>query len=132
MQSDSLSMINKTFLGQALRFATSGAMATVTHVIVAASLIQFLGVGPTEANSIAFCVAMLLSFTANTLWSFSSPMTGKTFVRFVIVSLFGLFLTRFVSGLAESYGLNYWIGIGGVVCTVPPVMFLLHKYWTYR
>jgi hypothetical protein len=28
--------------------------------------------------------------------------------------------------------LHYWLGIGLVVCVVPPVTFLLHSLWTYR
>jgi len=117
---------------QARRFAVSGAFVTAFHVVIAATLIGLLQVSPELANGTAFILASVLSYAINTLWSFSRPLHGITLVRFVAVSLFGLALTVAISGLAELYGLNYWLGIAGVVLAVPPVTFLLHKAWTYR
>jgi putative flippase GtrA len=117
---------------QAQRFAVSGALVTAFHVAIAATLIGLLQVSPAAANGTAFILATVLSYAINTLWSFSRPLHGMTLVRFVAVSLCGLALTVAISGLAEIYGLNYWLGIAGVVLAVPPVTFLLHKAWTYK
>lgn len=125
-------MATQVLLRQAQRFTISGVLVTGLHVLFAVSLIRWAQVSPELANGLAFAAATIFSYVINTLWSFSSPLHGRTLIRFIVVSLLGLLLTVAVSGLAEFYGLNYWLGIACVVCTVPPVTFLLHRFWTYQ
>lgn len=117
---------------QALRFALSGLLVTGLHVFIATAFIQTVLPVPSLANGVAFAVATLLSYLINTMWSFSSKLHGKNLLRFCMVSFIGLFLAMSISGAAQYYGLHYWYGIFYVVCTVPPVTFLLHNFWTYR
>ena len=117
---------------QAKRFAISGLLVTGLHVLVATAFIRFILEAPSLANGIAFVVATVFSYMINTMWSFSSPLHGRNLLRFVLVSLVGLFLAVAVSGAAQYYNLHYMYGISLVVCTVPPVTFFLHSFWTYR
>lgn len=120
------------FTRQALRFALSGFLVTGLHVIFATTFIHILLLAPSLANGLAFVVATVFSYLLNTTWSFSSPLHGRTLIRFFVVSAIGLSLAMALSGAAQYYGLHYWYGIVFVVCTVPPVTFLLHNFWTYR
>lgn len=117
---------------EALRFAIAGVLVTGLHVIVAVGFIRLVLPAPPLANGVAFVVATAFSYLINTLWSFSSPLYGRNLFRFVVVSMVGCLLAVTVSGIAEYYGLHYWIGIAGVACIVPPMTFLLHSFWTYR
>lgn len=117
---------------QAARFAISGLLVTAIHVLLATSFIKIIRPEPPLANSFAFILATSISYFINTRWSFSCTLHFKNFLRFLIVSCSGLILTVIVSGLAQYYKLHYWYGIILVVCTVPPMTFLLHKFWTYR
>ena len=117
---------------KAMKFGLSGILATGLHVAVASGLITTVLPVPAVANGIAFVVANLFSYAINTLWTFSHPLQGRSLLRFVLVSLTGLIIAVTVSGLAQWYGLNYWYGIGLVVCCATPVTFLLHNVWTYK
>lgn len=117
---------------RARRFAITGLLVTGLHVLVAAGIINFLLPVPTIANGMAFLVATTFSYMLNTMWSFSSSVKRDNFLRFILVSLVGLFLAVFVSGVAEYSEMHYMFGIGLVACIVPPVTFLLHNFWTYR
>ena len=117
---------------QVQRFAVSGLLVTGFHVLVAAGLIRLVQLAPAPANGLAFVMAILFSYVINTSWSFSSSLHGKNLLRFVLVSIVGLILAVSISGLAEFYGLHYWLGIAGVICVVTPVNFLLHSLWTYK
>ncbi|MFO1434320.1 MAG: GtrA family protein [Candidatus Competibacteraceae bacterium] len=117
---------------QALRFAFSGLLVTGLHVLVVVAFIQVVLPAPPLANGVAFVVANFFSYLINTTWSFSKPLHGKSFIRFFLVSLIAFSLTIAISGAAQYYGLHYWYGIIFVVCTVPPITFLLHTFWTYR
>ena len=117
---------------QALRFALTGFLVTVLHVLIATTLIQTVLPAPSLANGVAFVAATIFSYVINTTWSFSSPLHGRNLFRFCVVSLIGLFLAMAISGAAQHYGLHYGYGIAFVVCIVPPVTFLLHNFWTYK
>lgn len=117
---------------RALRFGTTGVMLTFLHAAIATGVIEGIELNPVPANIIAFILTTLVSYLINTYWSFSQRPGAGSLVRFVIVALCGLLVTTCVSGFAEWLGLPYWIGIAGVVTTVPLVTFPLHAFWTYR
>lgn len=121
-----------SFMKQIQRFAISGLLATSIHVLIAAGLIRLLGMSPPFANGVAFATSTVFSYMINTLWSFSSVLHGRNLVRFVCVSIIGGALAMGVSAVAVQYGLHYFVGIGLVAILVPPVTFLLHRFWTYR
>ena len=107
-------------------------MATGVHALVAASFVNLVAPIPTLANGIAFAVATAFSYVINTLWSFGNPLHGRSLLRFVLVASIGCVLAVGISGIAESYGLNYVLGIVVVASTVPLITFTLHSLWTYR
>lgn len=125
-------MVNDILLRQAKRFVVSGLLVTGLHVLIATSFIRMVSPVPPLANGVAFIVATGFSYFVNTLWSFSRPLDGKNMRRFVLVSVVGCFLAMTVSGLADFLDMHYGIGIVWVAVTVPPVTFLLHRFWTYR
>lgn len=117
---------------KALRFTLSGLFTTILHVLIAYTFMQAVLPAPIFANSVAFLIATVFSYFINTKWSFSCILYKRNFLRFILVSFIGLFVTIFISRTAQYYGLHYGYGIGFVVCIVPPVTFFLHNIWTYR
>jgi putative flippase GtrA len=114
------------------RFGVSGVLATAVHVLVAAAVMTAVTPSPPLANGVAFLAATLFSYFMNTRWSFSRELHGRTLARFSVVSLVGLGLAIAISGVAQMYGLHYWIGIGLVAVSLPIITFTLHYNWTYR
>jgi putative flippase GtrA len=117
---------------RAFRFAVSGVLATSVHVAIAAAMLKGMLLEPALANGIAFAVATVVSFVANTTWSFASRVGVVPLVRFATVSLVGCALAMAVAACADLAGFGPWAGIGFVVLVVPPVTFVLHNTWTYR
>lgn len=128
----SLKTLHDRFGGQFIRFAITGVLATILHIMVATWFITKWLFLPSFANGIAFATAASFSYVMNTRWSFSSKVTVGNIARFTVVSIVGLSLSMGISGLAHLYGLHYFYGIMLVVFIVPLVTFLLHKVWTYR
>lgn len=125
-------ILGSPLLKRGLRFLASGICVTLLHVIVAAGLIETILPYPTIANGIAFVISTTASYLLNTFWSFSSAPAVGNMLRFVSVSMVGLVIAVTVAHTAEALGLSYWLGIAGIVLTVPPTTFLLHSIWTYR
>lgn len=125
-------MVRLHLTRQAQKFVFTGVLVTGIHVIVAVLFIHLVSATQSLANGIAFIVATLFSYFINTLWSFSSVPHRKNLLRFVSVSLLGCGIAVAISGFADFFALNYWLGIGCVLCIVPPVTFFLHKIWTFK
>lgn len=115
-----------------MRFALSGAAATLLHVTTASTLIAWGSASPMLANGVAFIMATGCSYLLNTLWSFSSRLHRKNLARFLVVSALALILTVLISWAVQATGGSYWIGLLVIVMVVTPFSFLMHKLWTYR
>lgn len=130
--SDPQSQNKPTMVQRFIRFGITGLCVTGIHAAIAVMLISIMDIPPSPANGLAFIVATLISYTVNTIWSFSATPSRSTLGRFLVVSVTGCGLTMAVAGIADVAGLHYLVGIGCVVLTVPPATFLMHNYWTYR
>lgn len=114
-----------------MRYCITGAFNTTLHGLIAIACIEMFYLHPAIANGIAFICATTASFIINTHWTFSSQITSKNFVKFVLVSLLGLFATVTIAWLAEHFQLNHYLGILLTVLFVTPITFALHQQWTY-
>lgn len=114
------------------RFGVSGVVATGVHVAIATTLINGFSTSQVTANGVAFVCANVCSYLLNALWSFSAKPGRANFLRFYAVSLLGLALTLAISWLAQTLGLSYWVGLAAILSVVPPLTFVLHRYWTFR
>ena len=115
-----------------MRFCITGAFNTALHGLIAITCIEILYLHPAIANGIAFICATTTSYMINTQWTFSTQITNKTFVKFALVSLFGLLATVTLAWLAEHYQLSHYLGILLTVLFVTPITFALHLRWSYQ
>nr|WP_311530913.1 GtrA family protein [uncultured Ralstonia sp.] len=114
------------------RFGVSGVVATGVHVAIATTLINGFSASQVTANGVAFVCANVCSYLLNALWSFSAKPGHANFLRFYAVSLLCLALTLAISWLAQTLGLSYWVGLAAILSVVPPLTFVLHRFWTFR
>ncbi|ONH56718.1 Putative flippase GtrA (transmembrane translocase of bactoprenol-linked glucose) [Pseudomonas cedrina] len=115
-----------------LRFCATGLLVTSTHAFIVWLMVGVLFFSPPLSNGIAFIIATITSYTINTLWSFSQPLQRHTLYKFICVSIIGFTASVVIAWAAQALGLNYFLGIVGVVLTVPVMTFILHSTWTYR
>lgn len=114
------------------RFALVGVAATLIHIMVAVSLIEWQGLHPGIANGVAFIPANLASYVANTCWSFKARMGLGNWGRFVIVSFAAWVLTMAIASAVAEAGGHYLLGISLVIILVPMLTFVAHQRFTYE
>lgn len=119
---------------QASRFTTTGVLATALHALTVMTLVTLIVPAPSQvvANGIAFILANGFSYVVNSLWSFTAPLHGLRFMKFLAVSVIGFLGTLLIAYVAEHIGLSPLSGIVLVVCIMTPVTFILHRAWTFR
>lgn len=114
------------------RFVIVGITATCIHVAAAVTVIYAAHWHPSIANGIAFIVANLFSYAANTRWSFDDKMSMNSWYRFIFVSFIAWLLTIAISWLVAEAGGAYMLGILLVVILVSPLSYIGHRNFTYR
>ncbi len=124
--------MNSNLNSQIGRFITVGIISTLVHFSIAIFLIDKQILIPPLANGFGFIGATLVSYFANTLWSFSQPIDKKNLLRFLCVTSIGFFFAMLISSITDYHGINGLINIIMVALFVPPVTFMLHNFWTYK
>jgi putative flippase GtrA len=112
-------------------FSTIGVFNTLIHLGVVTALVELLHVHPVLSNCTAFVTANIFSFYANSRWNYGTPMTGRRYRRFLLISLAGLLITAGFSALATALGWHYLIGTAMAFIALPALTFAAHHWWTW-
>ncbi len=96
------------------KFATVGALGSVTDFSVLNALIQFLGLTPVVANAFSFTAAVIQNFFLNRYWTF--PESRQRDVRrqlgqFAVVSIFGLAINTVVFYFVDLWLHPFWANL---------------------
>lgn len=95
-------------LGQFLRFAAVGAVATAVHYTILIALVQLGHVNPVLGTACGFCVAAVVSYSLNRRFTFDhQPVFAHGLVKFLAVGAVGLALNAGIVALLIGQGLHY-------------------------
>lgn len=122
---------------QAAKFGSVGLAATATHVTIFSVVIEIWNIDPMLSNLIAFCFAFGVSFFGHFHWTFSDGGVAcrnrrSAGIRFLFTALIGLALNSLVVYAVEHvFRLPYIYATIGMIFLVPPVLFIMSKYWAF-
>lgn len=125
-------MHSLSFTKQATRYVLVGIVNTAVTAIVIFSLMK-MNVGIYICNITGYIVGIIFSFTANSAFTFSTSLSTKKFIKFLIACLFcwilnaiaiKLFLTEFPSEIYVSQI------IGMITYTI--FGFIINRLWVMR
>jgi len=110
-----------------------GVAATMTHVAVALTLHEGVGLTALTANFLAFATAVMVSYLGNHRWTFSRQGQHDRYLpRFVIVALTSMILNQLiVYGLVDLGRWSYRMALMVVVFAVPLITFTLNRLWVF-
>ena len=119
-------------LRQLVLFAGVGGCATLAHVFTAWSLMELSILAPYLANLAGACLGYGVSFIGNAWLTFGvRQRLGFYAVRYLLVSFISLILTTFELAIVTRLGLSNHAYALIVLLTVPPVTFLVAKFWVF-
>ena len=117
---------------QFLRFAVIGVINTLIHLAVVTGLVESGTLLPVPANGLAYMVANLFSFWANSRYTFRAQVNWHRYGRFLSVSAAGLLLTLMASQLGEWLHWHYLAGVLLSFVLLPILSFAANRWWTWR
>jgi putative flippase GtrA len=112
-------------------FGAIGVMNTLVHGIILTAAVEKLRLHLLLAHALAFGVANLFSYIANSRLTFQVPFSLARYVRFLLASIAALGLTLGIAWITDRIGLHYQWGFAIIVVTVPLFSFVLLKFWAF-
>lgn len=119
--------------GQLFRFGVTGGLATLTHILIYASLYPYLLIAAWHANVAAFLVAVGVSYYGNSHWVFpgNSGDTSQV-LKFSVSAIIGLLLNTFFAWYVVDYLHNsQYLSMLLMVGVTPLVVFVINKYFVF-
>lgn len=133
------------------KFATVGALGSITHFGIDNILILFFGIPFVYANPLGFGATVLQNFILNRRWTFpesQSRNAKKQLTQFVIISVIGLIINQAVTLVTRYLLGSTWIRLFGseqlsnvvndnfaLAFAIGVVLiwnFAANRIWTYR
>lgn len=116
-------------------FTIIGALAALTHYIVAVCFEHSALLTASHANILGFVAAFPVSYFGHRKFSFSGQDArhSKAFPRFLSVAVLGFLAnqTLVLNGL-EYTNFPFWIVLGLVMVLVAASTYLLSKFWAFK
>ena len=112
-------------------FGTIGVLNTLVHGVVLTAAVEKLRLHLLLAHMLAFGVANIFSYLANSRYTFKVTLSVTRYLRFLLASLAALCLTLGIAWLTNRIGMHYQMGFAIIVVTVPLFSFALVKFWAF-
>lgn len=114
-----------------LVFGTIGVLNTLVHGVMLTTAVEKLQLPLLLAHVLAFGVANIFSYFANSRFTFKVALGLVRYLRFLLASLAALCLTLGIAWLTNHIGMHYQMGFAIIVVTVPLFSFGLVKFWAF-
>lgn len=115
-----------------LKFISIGIGATIIHVTFAIFFISSKTFDSPIANAISFLLATSFSYYFNATWSFQSKPSALALKRYLLTCFVGFWMSFGIAQVYENNNLPYHLAIMTIILVLPPMMFLIHKFWTFK
>ena len=117
---------------QFISFGVIGIGATFTHLAIAWFLYSSANMHPALVNFVGACAAFFVSFYGNRSLTFKSRRPVRSSVwRYIVISILSYSLTTAIMVSTERLGLPTLFFACLVVLTIPPLTFLMGKFWAF-
>lgn len=128
--------LNAALLGQLVRYAFTGGLASIVNIGVYQFLYQFYHLDANLAWAIGFACAVVVGYIVHSRWSFRGhgerDNLARTGARFVVVSLVSFGLNSFwVWLLVRWLGFPYWSPYPLALGVTPLLVFTLNRKWVF-
>ena len=118
-----------------LKYIVVGLLGAFIHISSIILLVELFAVSPVIATIIGFIPTVIVAYLLNYGWTFKGNNNHhhQAMTRYIIVTLFGLFLNTFVVYITTEI-LHWWYiyGIITMVIVVTLSNFSLNFLWSFR
>ncbi len=120
--------------GRLARYTVAGGLSALTHVGTLTLLVETGLAAPVVASTIGFVLSIVVSYTLQKLWVFSSTARHRTTLpRFLCATTVAMLLNAAVLSLGtEVFSIHYLVAQGVALVLIPLSNYLINSLWTFR
>jgi putative flippase GtrA len=116
-----------------VKFLIVGGSATALQYGLLIVFVQFAGLTPVAATSIAYAISSVYNYLLNYYATFKSNASHQTAaIKFAAVASSGLLINAGIIYALIKWGLHYLMAQVIATFIILVWNFVVHKYWTYR
>lgn len=116
-----------------IKFLIVGGSATALHYGLLFLFVQFAGLTPVVATSIAYSISSIYNYLLNYYATFKSDASHQTAViKFAGVAGSGLLINAGIIYALTNLGIHYLIAQLLATLVILVWNYVIHKYWTYK
>lgn len=121
-------------LRTAVRYSIVGLLATTVHIFTAWLLLTVTALPTLAANTLAFLIAFIFSFSGNYAWTFKSTgKLAKTIKRSLLISVIAFTVnTVLLTFLVHGGWFSPVISTIFSAAIVPVITFLSNRFWAFQ
>jgi len=118
---------------QFIKYGLVGIVGTLIHTGTLVILVERWNMSPYLASIMGFTLSLIISYFINLKWTFKNNNNLSTFIKYITVSLSGLFLNMAIMYIFVHL-LNVWYVIAQIVTViiVPISNYSFNKYWAFK
>lgn len=116
-------------------FTIIGALAALTHYLIAVGFEYSAMLSPSYANIAGFIAAFPVSYIGHRKFSFSGNDAShqQALPRFLSVAILGFLANQILTLNAIQYTtLPFWLALGVVMVIVAVSTYLLSRFWAFK
>lgn len=115
------------------RFAVVGLLATASYFLLGLFFYNLLRLPVLLANTFAYILSFIVSYTGQTLWTFKATGSHKKMLpKFAMTQGLGLATNSLLVEAALYLGLPYEAAMLIAAAIVPILVYLVLKLWVYH
>lgn len=112
-----------------VRFIIVGAIATMTHAVMAMILLSFdRDLSVLKVNTAAFLIAVLVSYAGHALYTFK--MSGSLY-KYILTSIICLFINNTVAFVFDHIAKSKPVAIAVGMLVAPIVGYAISRKWVF-
>lgn len=118
----------------AIWFLIIGALAALTHYVVAVGLEWLLKINPLYSNIAGFLLAFPVSYVGHYQFTFAAIKTRHqhSLPKFLSIAVLGFLANQGLVALGLIYtDLPFWLLLGVVMVLIAVMTYLLSRYWAF-
>lgn len=119
---------------QLTRYGIVGVVAASVHFAVVVLLVEFAKMQPLVANLFAFLVSFQVSYWGHRSWTFKGTEKShrEAFSKLLFINVINMMANEGLFYTFLTFGLPYKFALLLVLTILPPITFVLGKFWVFQ
>ncbi len=113
-------------------FLLIGVVNTFIHALLLIGFVEIFKLNVILSNTLAFFLANIFSYFANSYFTFKSKFSVKKYIKFISSSIVLLLLSNFIFLISEFFNIKYYYALTFNILVIPTFSYLIMRILIFK